>query len=127
MEEVVSSGQSNEMLIGAIFPIDQVVDNHPQLAYRDYFIEVDHPVAGLYRYPGSPVFNTDGWWSIRRPAPMLGQHTEEILGEKNGSATGGSDKQVWLDFPDKSYDSKYRQSCGLPPAKTFVSRLQVLR
>ncbi|MQF49013.1 CoA transferase [SAR202 cluster bacterium AC-647-N09_OGT_505m] len=79
MEEVVAEGQANEMLIGPILTIDQAVDNHQQLAFRNYFVEIDHPVAGEFRYPGAPIFNNNGWWNIHRPAPMLGQHNSEVL------------------------------------------------
>ena len=90
MQEVVEVGQSNEMLIAPILTIDQVVDNHPQLAYRDYFVDIDHPVAGKFRYPGAPIFNNNGWWSIRRPAPLLGQHNQEVMEKELGISRSGS-------------------------------------
>ena len=73
--------QRNEVFAVAVSTIDQVVDNNLQLEARDYFVDIDHPVAGKFRYPGAPIFNNNGWWSIRMPAPLLGQHNEEILSE----------------------------------------------
>ena len=77
--EVVEECQSYEILSGMVNTIDEVVDDNPQFAFRDYFRTIDHPVAGSLRYPG-PHFLTDGvWWQVRRPAPLYGQHTEEVL------------------------------------------------
>ena len=78
-KEVVEAGQANGLLIAPILTIDNVVDGNPQMEFRKYFVEIDHPVAGKLRYTGAPIFNKDGWWSIRRPSPTLGQHNQEVL------------------------------------------------
>ena len=83
--QVMEECQKHEIFAVAVSTIDQVVDNNPQLAFRKYFLGIDHPVGGLLRYPGAPIFNNNGWWSIRRPAPLLGQHDREIL--QNGRAS----------------------------------------
>ena len=73
--------QAHDIYSGAILTFDEVVDRNPQLAARGYFVEIDHPVAGRFKYPGTPVYSPKGWWRIRRPPPLLGQHTEEVLQE----------------------------------------------
>ncbi len=50
-----------------------------QLRERGYFVEIDHPVAGKWKYPGAPVKTSFNGWQWRRPAPLLGQHTAEVL------------------------------------------------
>lgn len=64
-------------------PLNTTADlvNDEQLAARNYFVEVDHPVAGKFKYPGAPMRMTETPFAIRRPAPMLGQHNTEIFGE----------------------------------------------
>ena len=57
------------------------VFEHPQYAARQYFVEVDHPVAGKYRYPGWPYKMSVSPPQVSRPAPLLGQHNDEILKE----------------------------------------------
>lgn len=52
-----------------------------QLAERGFFIEIDHPAAGRLTYPGAPFRLPQSPFEIRRPAPMLGQHNAEVLGE----------------------------------------------
>ena len=48
---------------------------------RGAFAEVEHPVAGSLTYPGRPFMMNASPWAVRRPAPLLGQHTDEVLTE----------------------------------------------
>jgi formyl-CoA transferase/CoA:oxalate CoA-transferase len=64
--------------VGAINSIDQVVE-HPQVTSRGMIVESEHPVAGKVRLVGVPVRLSETPGSIREPAPLLGQHTEEVL------------------------------------------------
>ncbi len=63
--------------------IDKVVSNKQVLA-RDMIVEVDHPVAGAFKMAGIPIKLSDTPGSIRTAAPILGEHTKEILGDKLG-------------------------------------------
>lgn len=53
----------------------------PQFVARGVIVEQEHPVAGTIRQPGAPVRLSATPWAIRRPAPTLGQHNAELLGE----------------------------------------------
>jgi formyl-CoA transferase/CoA:oxalate CoA-transferase len=53
----------------------------PQIAAREMVVEVEHPVAGMLRMLGTPLKLSAQPASIRRPPPVLGQHTDEILAE----------------------------------------------
>ena len=53
----------------------------PQVAARGLLLDVDHPRAGRGRYVGSPVGLDGAGRGSHRPPPLLGQHTEEVLGE----------------------------------------------
>jgi crotonobetainyl-CoA:carnitine CoA-transferase CaiB-like acyl-CoA transferase len=64
--------------VGAINTIDQVVE-HPQVKARGMIVESDHPVAGQVKIVGVPVKLSETPGSVREPAPLLGQHTDEIL------------------------------------------------
>ena len=46
---------------------------------RGAFAEIDHPLSGNLLYPGRPFIMNESPWSIRSPAPLLGQHTDEVL------------------------------------------------
>jgi crotonobetainyl-CoA:carnitine CoA-transferase CaiB-like acyl-CoA transferase len=45
-------------------------------------------VAGAGKYVGSPIHLSDAGRSSRRPPPVLGQHTEEVLSERLGLGSG---------------------------------------
>ncbi len=55
------------------------LNNDANFQKRGAFAEIEHPEAGLLRYPGRPFIMEGSPWSVRRPAPLLGQHNEEIL------------------------------------------------
>jgi crotonobetainyl-CoA:carnitine CoA-transferase CaiB-like acyl-CoA transferase len=49
-----------------------------QLAFRSYWTEIEHPVAGKFKYPGAPFQLSATPWKVKRPAPLLGQDNEKI-------------------------------------------------
>jgi formyl-CoA transferase/CoA:oxalate CoA-transferase len=53
----------------------------PQIQARGLLVDVEHPVAGHGRYVGSPIHLSDAGRSSRRPPPVLGEHTDEVLQE----------------------------------------------
>jgi crotonobetainyl-CoA:carnitine CoA-transferase CaiB-like acyl-CoA transferase len=53
----------------------------PQVRAREMMVEIEHPIAGRVKNIGVPVKLSETPGAIRRPAPTLGQHTDEILGE----------------------------------------------
>ena len=55
------------------------VAEHPQTAVRRMFPELDHPTAGRHRVTGTPVKLSETPGSPGEPAPLLGQHTHEVL------------------------------------------------
>jgi crotonobetainyl-CoA:carnitine CoA-transferase CaiB-like acyl-CoA transferase len=53
----------------------------PHFLARDSFVDIDHPVAGTWKFPGAPFRLARTPWQIRQSAPLLGQHTEAVLKE----------------------------------------------
>jgi len=51
----------------------------PQIAHREMVVEAEHAATGLLRMMGIPVKLSDTPGAVRRPPPLLGEHTEEIL------------------------------------------------
>jgi crotonobetainyl-CoA:carnitine CoA-transferase CaiB-like acyl-CoA transferase len=56
------------------------------LKARGFFVEVAHPEAGKLTQAGAPYKLSETPWEVRRPAPTLGQHNDEILGDRLGLA-----------------------------------------
>jgi formyl-CoA transferase len=44
-------------------------------------VETEHPLAGPMRGLGLPIHFSEGSTQASRPAPLLGQHTAEVLNE----------------------------------------------
>jgi crotonobetainyl-CoA:carnitine CoA-transferase CaiB-like acyl-CoA transferase len=76
-----------DLLWDAGVPVGKVVQPHrqpdlPQLGFREFFEEVDHPVIGTSRYSTLPMKFSRGPERLhRRHAPLLGEHNEELLSE----------------------------------------------
>jgi crotonobetainyl-CoA:carnitine CoA-transferase CaiB-like acyl-CoA transferase len=62
-------------------PVNKIGDmlSDPQVAAREMVVEVDHPRAGRVKALGAPIKFSETPGGTRRAAPLLGQHTREIL------------------------------------------------
>jgi formyl-CoA transferase/CoA:oxalate CoA-transferase len=77
--------------MGAINTLDQVVE-HPQVKARGAIVEHEHPTGGKVTMVGVPVKMSDTPGEVRRAAPLLGQHTDEVLRERLGLAQAEIDR-----------------------------------
>ncbi|MEM8972675.1 MAG: CoA transferase [Pseudomonadota bacterium] len=55
------------------------MQEHPQTIARDMVPAVEHPVAGRVQTIGLPVKFSETPGGVKRAAPLLGQHTREVL------------------------------------------------
>lgn len=53
--------------------------NDPHVRQRQIFYPGEHPHAGPFNYVGQPAVVEGQTYSVWRPAPLLGEHTREIL------------------------------------------------
>ncbi|HEX4524164.1 MAG TPA: CoA transferase [Casimicrobiaceae bacterium] len=65
---------------GAVKTIEQMLAD-PQVRARDMVVDLAHPKAGETQAIGCPIKFSATPSHVARPAPMLGQHTSEVLGE----------------------------------------------
>ncbi len=73
-----------EILLEAGFPAAPIynyrqVFEDPHTHAREMMVEVEHPVEGTVKVLGIPVKLSETPGKIRRPAPLLGEQTEETL------------------------------------------------
>ena len=73
---------------GPIYDLAGVYSN-PHVKARGMLAEIDHPTVGKFGNIGIPVKLSSTPGTIRRPPPLLGQHTDEVL-----SAAGYSDREI---------------------------------
>ena len=62
----------------------------PHIAYRRMLVEIDQPRVGKMRIAGSPIRMSETPGEVYAPAPLLGQHTDEVL----KSLLGYSDETI---------------------------------
>jgi formyl-CoA transferase len=68
--------------VGAVYD-NADLTNDPFLRERGVFVELDHPTRGTFVMPASPIKMSASEVAVT-PAPLLGEHSEEILGEMLG-------------------------------------------
>lgn len=76
-QEAAEEMQNHSVGVTPVNSPEDVVRS-PHWRERGFFVEIDHPVAGKLTYPGAPIDATEAKWELRRPAPLLGQHNEEV-------------------------------------------------
>jgi crotonobetainyl-CoA:carnitine CoA-transferase CaiB-like acyl-CoA transferase len=62
-------------------PVNRIGDMlaDPQVAAREMVVEMQHPKAGATKALGLPIKFSETAGDIRRAAPLLGEHTREVL------------------------------------------------
>jgi crotonobetainyl-CoA:carnitine CoA-transferase CaiB-like acyl-CoA transferase len=78
-EDLYRAAQEKRIPFAPVSTMGSLLESE-HLNARGYFLEIDHPVAGPYRYAGAPYKLSATPWEIRRPAPTLGQHNAEVFG-----------------------------------------------
>lgn len=71
---------SEETCVGPVNDIEQIF-NDPHVIERELFKEMDHPIAGTVKQIGFPIKFSNTKGKIYSHAPILGEHTEEILSQ----------------------------------------------
>jgi formyl-CoA transferase len=84
IDEAVEKILSVGVPAGPINTIDRVVADHHIADVREMFVEVDHPKAGKMKIAGDQIKMSETPTRIKTPAPLLGQHSQEILSEMLG-------------------------------------------
>jgi crotonobetainyl-CoA:carnitine CoA-transferase CaiB-like acyl-CoA transferase len=79
-EEFANEAQQRHLAAAPLNTVGQFV-RCEQLQSRQWLQEIEHPVIGRYTAPGFPMRLSLTPMQVRRPAPLLDQHREEILAE----------------------------------------------
>jgi len=83
VEEVVEFMTEAGVPVAPVLDLDQAMENEQALA-REMFVKVAHPVLGETIEPGFPIKFSETKGDVSVPAPLLGQHNEEVYGELLG-------------------------------------------
>ena len=79
-EEAIGRLEGKDVLCSPVLD-ETAALNHPQVASNEILTEFEHPTQGTVRTVGHPLRLSGHGAGTPRPAPMLGQHTREVLVE----------------------------------------------
>ena len=85
VEDLFRAGQERRICFAPILSMP-LLAKQGQLSERNFFVDVEHPKAGTLTHLGPPYQLKEPWWQIRRPAPLLGEHTDEVLSASSEQA-----------------------------------------
>jgi crotonobetainyl-CoA:carnitine CoA-transferase CaiB-like acyl-CoA transferase len=77
-EELYHEGQAAGVPFAMVYTSKDLVDSE-HLKARGFFVEIDHPRTGKVKYPSAPYKFSETPWQVKRPAPLLGEHNEEVF------------------------------------------------
>jgi crotonobetainyl-CoA:carnitine CoA-transferase CaiB-like acyl-CoA transferase len=87
--DLFRAGQEQRICFAPVFAMSQLAVQE-QLRARNFFVDVTHPRAGTLTHLGPPYQLREPWWHVRRPAPLLGEHNQEILGTSSSRSISQS-------------------------------------
>ena len=84
--EILARLIAEDVPAGPVHALEDVIDD-PQVRHNQAVIESDHPLAGRMRQAAPPARFARTPSVAGAPAPVLGQHTDEVLKEIGIDAT----------------------------------------
>jgi len=62
-------------------PINTIKDicEDPHISYRKMLVDIEQPRVGKMKIAGSPIHLSETPGAVYAPAPLLGEHSEEVL------------------------------------------------
>jgi crotonobetainyl-CoA:carnitine CoA-transferase CaiB-like acyl-CoA transferase len=71
---------------GPVYRYEQILHD-PHIKARQMVVDIDHPKIGPMKTLGLPIKSTGELTAIRQPAPLLGQHSAQVLEDLGYSAS----------------------------------------
>jgi len=82
-DEVYHQAQAHDCAVGPVYTIGEAI-NSAQTRVQGFMADVQHPVAGKFAYPTAGYHYSQTPVSFKKPAPLLGQHNEEVYSGRLG-------------------------------------------
>ncbi len=83
-DQIMLEAQKRGVQVAKVQTVPDVIEDE-HLRQRGYFVEVEHPeLNDTILFGGAPFKSVEMSWEYRRRAPLIGEHNQEIYGEKLG-------------------------------------------
>ena len=82
-EEIFSLSLQNHLPFAPVWNISEIV-NSEHFKSRDFFCNINHSEAGNHLFPGAGYKLSQTPLGVKKPAPLLGQHNEDIFVDRLG-------------------------------------------
>ncbi len=76
--DLYKEGQARRIPFAPVHTMSQLLENE-QFRERGYFVEFQQPGMETLKLPGRPSQYARTAWALRRPAPRLAEHSQEVL------------------------------------------------
>jgi benzylsuccinate CoA-transferase BbsF subunit len=83
-EDLMQALQARRVPAGVVQTAADVIQRDPQLAHRGHWVTLAHAEMGRTIYNAPPIRFSRTPVELKQPAPLLGEHTEEICRELLG-------------------------------------------
>ena len=100
---------------GPVYTYEQTLAD-PHIKARNMVVEMDHPKIGRMKAMGIPVKSTGELLAIRKAAPWLGQHTDEVLQQ-----LGYGEHDIQALYEDGVLYDRYREGAARTAAAEKVT------
>ncbi|MEA2778094.1 MAG: hypothetical protein QOF90_3500 [Acetobacteraceae bacterium] len=97
--ELTELCQANGVRALPVQSAEDRVEHDPQLRYRQMYLQMDHPALGMRKVQNAPFKFSDTAVSNQLPAPLIGQHTREIVED----LLGYSHEELRAGFADGTF------------------------
>ncbi|MCX8073509.1 MAG: CoA transferase [Candidatus Binatia bacterium] len=77
VQDLYHAGQARRIPLAPVSTMGDLLDSK-HLAARGFFAVIEQPDVGQTTLPGAPYRLSRTPWQLRRPAPRLGEHNEEL-------------------------------------------------
>ncbi len=95
--ELTEGARRRQILLAPVATVAELLES-PQLAARDYWVDVFHPgLTRSIKYPGAFAKLSRTPLKMDGRAPFLGEHNQEILRERSGAEAEKSDSRAHFD------------------------------
>jgi len=78
--EIWTEARRAKVMCGPLFTMQDLYEDE-HFRGRGFWAKVTHPLMGEVELAGRPFQMPKGGWQLGRPAPLLGEHTAEVLRE----------------------------------------------